>query len=482
MLRQTLAARAGSPRPLRSMPVAALTLLLSACAAGPDYVTPEVAAPAAFDRAEAALFSAAAPQEAWWRSLEDPALSKLVDEALRENHDLRIAQANLRAARAFLASDRLDRWPVVTAAASATRQQASNAAFAAQAGTETYYQAGFDASWELDFFGRLQRSVEASTADYEAAVAGRHDVAVTVAAEVARSFIELRGAQRRLAVARSNAANQRKSLELTRLLLEGGRGTRLDVARAEAQLETTLASIEPLEAAVARAIHRLGVLTGEQPAALRPTLAEPAPLPELPSVAAIGDPAGLLRRRADLRQAERKLAAATARIGIATADLFPRVTLLGSAAYLATSIDGLGEAASEQFSIGPFLSWAAFDLGRVRARVEAAGANADAQLAAYEQAVLRALEETENALVDYARARNREARLQVAAGANAEAVELARIRYRSGADDFLSVLDAERRLFETQDQLAAASVETSLAFVSLYKALGGGWEYPQARS
>ncbi|MEO0998539.1 MAG: efflux transporter outer membrane subunit [Pseudomonadota bacterium] len=455
---------------------ALLGLLLGACAAGPEYQSPAFEPDSGFHQADDPHFTAAAPEQAWWRTLGDAQLAALVERALVANHDVLIAQANVRAARAVLREDRLSAFPVVTVAGSVSRENASAASAAGSGRTETFYDAGFDAVWELDFFGRVRRGVSASAAEYEAARATRHDAAVIVAAEVARSYIELRGAQHQLDVALRNASNQQRTYDLTRVLAERGRGNSLDVARAQAQLETTLAGIEPLQAAVGRSIHRLGVLVGERPGKLADELTERVPLPEMPVRLPVGTPADLLRRRADVRAAERRLAAATARIGVAAADLFPRISLLGTAGFLATSGDAFGDSGSKRTAIGPFLSWPAFDLGRVRARMRAADANADARLSAYEKTVLLALEETESTLLDFARSTARLQHLEVAAGASERAVELARFRYRNGLDSFLNVLDAERRQLEAEDELARAVTGRALTFVALYKALGGGWD------
>jgi multidrug efflux system outer membrane protein len=278
-------------------------------------------------------------------------------------------------------------------------------------------------------------------------------------------------------VARRNAENQRETLALTIAVLEGGRGTELDTSRAEAQLTSTLAGIPPLETAVKRASYRLGVLIGQQPTALEPELSEPLPLPTLPTLVALGRPEDLLRRRPDIRVTERNLAAATANVGVATADLFPRVTLAGSVALQATSLSGLGGSGSDAFAVGPGIFWAAFDLGRVRARIRAADARTEAALAQYERRVLLALEETENALVDFSRQQARRDSLRASAQASEKAQNLARLRYQFGVADFLTVLDAERTLLEAQDRLADSETLTATALIAVYKALGGGWEF-----
>ncbi len=472
--------------------VAAICLVLSACMLGPEYRAPPVPEAQDFYGFNARVVARAQPEILWWAELQDPILNRLIVRAVRHNHNLRIARANLRTARALLDEQRFQLFPIVTTGSSISREKISESAAGGGIATavvpsgvtdggfdrtQTFYDAGLDAFWELDFFGRVRRSIQALTADYQAFEAQQSAVFISVAAEVARTYVEARGAQYRLNVARRNADNQQRTFELTRTLLEGGRGTAVDIARARAQLATTLATIPPLEVEVARTIHRLSVLVGRSPGALYTLMASPKGLPALPAVVRIGDPGLLLRRRPDIFAAERRLAAATARIGVQVADLFPRVSLVGSFGYLSTSIEDLLEASSQQYSFGPSLSWAAFDLGRVRARIRAAESSAAVQLAVYERTVLRALEETENAIVRYTREIVRRARLQIAANASQRAARLARVRYRGGVDSFINVLDAERRLLEAQTQLAISETETARSLIALYKALGGGWQY-----
>ncbi len=452
---------------------------LAGCAVGPNYHPPESAAPSAFANGSQTNLVASEALSDWWHGFNDGKLDELVSRALQKNHDLRIATARLREARVLRRLSTSDLFPVVTADAAYANSRSSTAAFGGFPGIERdreLYDAGFDATWELDFFGRVRRSMEASRAEVQAAEANRRDVQVSLISEVARNYFELRGTQNELAVALKNAENQRQTVKITQALLEGGRGTELDVARAQAQLNFTLASIPPLETAVARAIHRLGVLAGEQPVALAAELKAPAPLPPLPPLIAIGSPESLLRRRPDIRAAERALAAATARIGIATADLFPRVTFNGRVALQAETLSGLGESGADTWSFGPRISWAALDLGHVRARIKASDARTEAALAVYEKTVLTTLEETENALVDFGREQARREYLQKMVAASETAVSLARQRYENGATDFLTVLDAERVLLEAQDQLARSQTRTATSLAAVYKALGGGWE------
>jgi multidrug efflux system outer membrane protein len=293
---------------------------------------------------------------------------------------------------------------------------------------------------------------------------------------VARTYFELRGVQTQLAVARRNVDNQRETAGLTQVRLDAGRGTELDTSRARSQLSTTLATIGPLQAQIARSIHRLAVLTGREPNALNDLLTPARELPELPQISAVGDPAGLLRRRPDIRIAERSLAASTARVGVAIGDLFPKVTFTGDFNYTATEPAYLGQASSRGYVIGPAISWAAFDLGRVRAQIAGSRARADVALAGYEQTVLRALQETEDALVTHARTRDSLKDAQDAARESLTAARIARTRYEGGMVDFLEVLDAERTQLAAEDRLAQVRTDAATSLIAVYKALGGGWE------
>jgi multidrug efflux system outer membrane protein len=454
-------------------------LALAGCAVGPDYETPATAAPSTFANAAQSEYSAQAVQKDWWKLFRDAELNALVDRALRHNYDLKSALANLREARALYLEAGLNLAPIITSHANYTDQKRSvgslnNRNFVPR--DLKLYSVGFDAFWEVDFFGRVRRDVEASRDEVEAQEASLHDLGISVIAEVARNYFELRGLQNQLAVAKRNADNQAQTLEITQARLEIGRGTELDTSRAQAQLDSTRAIIPPLETAIKRAMHRLGVLTGQTPDALAAKLSQPEPIPKLPETVTLGSPAELLRRRPDIRIAERSLAAATARIGVATADLFPRVTFVGTLSLEASMLSGIGAAGSEAYSFGPRISWPALDLGRVYARIKAADANAEANLAQYEQTVLNALEETENALVAYDRERSRRALLASAAKASENAHHLAHLRFEEGIADFLTVLDSESRLLQDQSQLAQSETATATALIAIYKALGGGWE------
>jgi multidrug efflux system outer membrane protein len=452
--------------------------LLCACAVGPDYHRPASPAPAQFVNATEPGFAATEVEAKFWTLFGDPKLDNLVNDALLENKDLKRAQANLRASRAARRLAGFDAYPTVTASGGYTHLQDSRSqlpAIISQERTLDDVEVGFDAFWELDFFGRVRRGIQAARADEQAARARLRDAQVTVTAEVARNYFVLRGLQEQLAVAVSNADNQSQTLKLTQVRLEAGRGTELDSARAEAQVKQTLASIPPLQSSIATTIYRISVLTGRVPDALTSELASAQPLQPLPGLNAIGDPGALLRRRPDIRIAERTLAASTARIGVSVGDLFPKVTILGAVGFDAVDFAGIGKSGSNTYSIGPGISWAAFDLGRVRARIHIAEAQTDADLASYEQTVLGALEETEGALITYGRSQSRRDLLTDAARASEKAADLARQRFQGGLTDFVNVLEAERDALTIQDSLAQSRTQTATSLVAVYKALGGGW-------
>ena len=456
-----------------------IAALLSACAVGPDYTKPDAAPGAQFANAVLPEFKRDGIEVAWWKQFDDPVLSDLIDRAVSNNRDLKAAEANLRVARALYLEAGLDLLPTITSHANYTTQKRSFDAMNRRTFAPReleLFNVGFDAFWEVDFFGRIRRSVEARDAEVDAAEADLRDLLVSVISEVALNYFELRGLQNQLDVAQKNADNQAATLELTQARLEAGRGTELDTSRAKAQLDSTLATIPPIQTRIRENIHRLGVLIGQLPDTLSARLSEPAPMPKIPETIHIGAPADLMRRRPDIRVAERNLAAATARIGVATADLFPRVTFNGTIALESRTLSGLGASGTEAFSAGPRISWAFLDLGRVRARIRAADASADATLANYEQTVLTALEETENALVSYNRQRARRGLLASAATSSERAHQLAHLRFEDGITDFLTVLDAERRLLLDQELLAQSQTATATSLIAVYKALGGGWE------
>ena len=460
--------------------LAALTAaVLTACATvGPEYVQPELPASPELEHAGDIADVSEPPVADFWKGFDDPLLAGLVEGALEANHDLRAALGRLDQVRALARLSRFDRTPTVTAGGGYTESRASlnaDTGIPAENRDTQTYDAGFDAFWELDLFGRVLRSVEAAHAEADAAAADLRALQVSIAAEVARGYFELRGIQEQLRVARANADNQAETLALTESRLDAGSGTELDVARARAQLTFTRSRIPALEAAMLAAAHRLAVLNGREPAAFLAELETPGSEPDLPEAVAVGTPAELLRRRPDILAAERRLASATARIGVATADLFPRVTFNGSFGFAASDLGDLFTSRSETYAFGPSISWAFLDVGRVRARIAASDADAETNLALYEGTVLRALEETENALVAYSRAQLEGEQLKQSAEASTTAAVLARRRYEGGAADFLQVLDAERTLLDAEDRLAQSRTRTATALVAVYKAVAGGW-------
>ncbi len=482
---------------IRTLAVALSTALLAACAVGPDYVKPTMPMPAAFARVSDATavdiatgVEAPAPTTAeprsvtpqadaeFWRSFNDPMLTRLVEEALTANHDLRIALSHYDRANALLRNAKLDRFPTVTASgvASDTRSSADQMPGVGRDGRDNEsYALQADASWELDVFGRVRRNVEAQRAEAWATASDLDALQVAIVGEVTRSYVDLRGLQERLRVAQSNAENQRETLRLVQARFDAGRGTEFDTSRARAQLEATLSRVPALEAQVAVTMHRLAVLTGQTPDALIAELTPQGPLPPLPSRLDPGTPGELLRHRPDVIAAEHRLHASTARVGVATADLFPRFTLAGLIGTQAIDSSALFERDSETRLVALGIDWSFLDIGRVRARIAAADADAAGELARYQQSVLLALEDTENALVRYARSRVEDQHLEQAALDSATAARLARVRYEAGAADLFEVLDAERNQLTAQEAFADGRTRSVNNAVALYKAMAGGW-------
>jgi NodT family efflux transporter outer membrane factor (OMF) lipoprotein len=478
---------------LRPLAAAVFAALLAACTVGPDHVRPDVDTGTAFVRAtpaataDASATAAVAPRAdaAFWEALGDPQLTALVERTLRANHDLRIALARRDAADALLRGAKADRFPTVTAGAAVSDGRASTDQLPAGADRDTRSaDASIRLGWELDLFGRVRRSVEAGTADADATAADLHALQVSLVADVATQYVSLRGTQERLRVTREQAANQQATMRLVEDGLAAGRGTEFDVARVRAQYESTAARIPALEAQVAFAEHRLAVLTGLAPGALVAELDVPKPLPAAPPAPAPGTPGDLLRRRPDIAAAEERLHAATARVGVATADLFPRFTLGGLIGSQAGSAGDLFDGGGGTRLVALGIDWSFLDVGHVRARIAAADANAEGELARYEQTVLRALEDTENALVRFDKARRTDGHLATAALESDRAADLARVRVESGVGTLLDVLDAERTDLQAQDALAQSRTDTVAAWVGVYRSLAGGWpqQLPERRT
>lgn len=459
---------------IRTLLLTASAATLAACAVGPVYRAP-APPPVALATVDPELVTTAAPtQTEWWKALGDPELDSLVGRALSGNLDLRVAVARVREARALFRDVQLDQFPRVTAGAGYSRSRQQAPGFSSQRATVEQAEIGFDAAWEIDLFGRVRHQVEAARAEADATRADMRNVQVTVAAEVARNYLELRGAQARRAVAEENARTQRDTLRLTQIRFEVGPGDPVDVESAKARLNATEAAIPALRIAEAQAAHRLAVLLGERPGALDAELTAPSQAAvRTPTALAIGDASTFLRRRPDVQAAERRLAAETARTGVATADLFPRVSVTGFVGFLSGDLGGLFKSGSQAWAVSPAVSWPGLDLGGARARLRAQEARGDAGLALYEQTALRAVEDLQNALVAYRERQAQVLSLSQQVAASRRAAELAHIRYREGRIDFLRVLDAERTRLEAEDGLAAAQTAANVDVVTIYKALGG---------
>jgi NodT family efflux transporter outer membrane factor (OMF) lipoprotein len=468
-----------------------LLATLFGCATAPGYQPSRVSAPPAFresvplpGQATVPVVAASRQREtpstdfevSPWQQLGDTTLSRLIGEALRSNLSVRAAESRIHAARANRSRALLDFTPTATIGASFARQRVSSAAFPGGSGgfrDQGIWDAGFDASWELDVFGRILRTAEAQSALVEVAEADVRDSRISLAAELARAFFELRGAQERLIVAERNAQNQRRTLDVTQQRLEAGRGTAFDTERAQAQLSSTLASIPAREAQVAAAQYRIGVLVGRSPGAVAAELAGYSPLPQLPATVVIGRADSLVRYRPDVAAAERRSAAQHALVRAARADYLPRFLVSGQAGYTASEFNALGNHGTFRYGVGPVITWPAFNLGRVKTNVRANQAREEEAEAIYAQTVLTALEEMENSVARFRAARTAVNRLEEASAASERAAELARLRFAEGVTDFLQVLDSERTQLEAQDRLAQSRAEAAVAYAALYKAVGG---------
>ncbi|MFN0057619.1 MAG: efflux transporter outer membrane subunit [Planctomycetota bacterium] len=458
--------------------VATVCVVVGCQAVGPDYEPPEAKLPTEWREnvSPEQLPPREAELAAWWRVFADPILSDLVERASEQSLDLREALARVQESRALRGVARGDRYPTINGDASYRRRDDSDNSPLGFVSDVDLYTAGLDASWEVDLWGRVRRSVEAADADLDVSIENARDVLVTVAAETAMSYIELRAFQRRIEIARTNVMLQEQTSALVRSRLESGLVGERDAAQAITNVETTRARVPTLEIGLRAAENRLAVLLGLAPGALAADVAAPLPIPVPPVEAAVGLPADLLRRRADVRGAERELAAATARVGVAQGDLYPRLSLFGNLGVEADSFPDLFERASATYGFGPSIRWNLFDGGKLRRRVEAQGARVEQALVRWERAVLMACEETENAMTSFVREQERRRSLVEAANQSRRAAELARTQYREGLSDFQIVLDSERARAVIEDELAQSDAAIAMNLVVLYKALGGGWE------
>ncbi len=497
-----------------------LALLLAAlaggCTVGPNYHPPHAAVPASFLAGKPAggvpsRPVAARPAVRWWRLFHDPILSRLEVRAASQNLDLRVAALRVAESRAQEGIAGAARFPSLGANASYTREQPSNkgvftalgnpsaastasgagaGGVASGAGSQggaggapsshlgafDIFQGGFDTIWELDLWGKTRRAVEAARADTSAAAYDRRGVMVAVMAEVARDYIALRGTERTLAITRRNLATAERLRKLTQDLASGGLSTALDVANAAAEVATVEAQIPPLEQSEARQINALGLLLGEPPGALDTLLATARPVPPPPPAVPVGLPAQLLRRRPDIRAAEARLHAATANIGVATADLLPDVSLSASAGLQAVQFHNIFDLAANQWAIGPSLTLPIFEGGKLRAQLRLTRLQAKEAAVNFEKSVLTALTEVDDALTAYRDEQRRRAHLAEAVTQDHTALGLAQARYAQGIASYIEVLDAERNLLAAEQALSSSTATVSTDLVALYKALGGGWQ------
>ena len=452
-----------------------LFLVLAGCkAVGPDYLPPALPEPTAV-LPQPADGKAVSPQElsSWWTAFGDPSLTRLIEQSLSSNRTLRAATAKVREARARLSVSRAGLLPEVDAAGAATVFR--NSDNAGVPGDGDHYQAGFDASWELDLFGRRRRAVETAQASLEAEYATLENVWVSLAAETARTYSELQTVRRRQTVARFNLALQSETLDILTSRSQAGLADELAVEQARYNLERTRATLPGLQGSEDTARNALAVLVGVLPGELAAEQMASAPIPAVSPRILAGLPADLLRRRPDVRAAERQLAAQTARIGEATADLYPTFRLNGSVGLESLDAGDFFKKDSRLFTLGPSVSWPIYRAGSIRANIEVQSALQEQALAAYEQTVLEAVRELRNALSDYAREYERKDSLTRAAAAARVAVTIAQDRYKNGLTDFNSVLDAQRSLLTFEEASVISEGAITLHLIRVYKALGGGW-------
>lgn len=471
------------------VPAVVLLMALTGCLAGPNFLAPRTEMPSTWSGPMAANVDAGeADITVWWKQFNDPVLDTLVETALESNRDLHVAEARVREARAARGLAAEDLRPTGGVSGSYTvegtpEMAAGGTILALVPGgagapdrTQDLFSTGFDARWELDVFGGVRREIEAADADVAAAEENLHDVQVILTSEVARNYFELRGAQSRLEITKQNIAAQKNTLSITTLRFEGGLTSGLDARQAQAQLSLTQSQVPFLDFSIFSSIYRLAVLTGQMPQPLVDQLSVAAPLPAAPPVVPVGMPSDLLRRRPDIRRSERQLHAATARIGVAVADLFPKFAMAGRTGASFTGLDSINLGDAAFWSLGPSIQFPLFDRGRIRANIAVQNARQEAALATWEQSVLVAMEDAERALASYAKEQARRSSLEESVNASQEAVGLATDLYTEGLADFLNVLQAQGSLFATQDQLVQSNQLVLQNLVVLYKAIGGGWD------
>lgn len=450
------------------------------CMVGPDYRPPETLAPPAWTGPTPDM-SFIGPGQVdlgkWWTSFGDPSLNSLVERAVTSNLDVHQAQARIRQARASRGVVAAGFWPLGDAVATGRRSRSVGSSTRGTLGTtQNLFVAGLDAAWELDIFGGTRRSIEAADADIVATVEDHRDLLVSLTAEVALNYINLRGLQQQVLLTQKDLKTQEHTRELTRARFRAGLVSALDVANAEAHAATTAAQIPVLEAAVQQTIYNLSVLLSLEPSALSSELSAAAAIPASPPEVPVVLPSELLLRRPDVRRAEAQIHAATARIGVATADLFPKLNLAGSTGFQGNKTNDWLKWGNRVWSFGPSSDWNLFDAGRIRSNIKVQQALQEEAVFSYRKTVLTAFQDVENALIAHDKERVRQKALQDAVRANRKALDLATTLYTRGQTDFINVLDAERSLYASENALVQSTQALSVQVVALYKALGGGWE------
>jgi NodT family efflux transporter outer membrane factor (OMF) lipoprotein len=479
----------------RLMGAASLSaLMLTGCTVGPDYHPPQMPTPAKW--AKATIGPTTAPSTApstqsvttdeamqiaeWWIVFNDPMLDSLVSRAVQSNLSLKQAESRIRQARAARGVASAGLWPTLDASGS-WKHSGGGPGYdhTVKSGGRDLFQTGLDATWELDVFGGVRRQVESANADIQAAIEDRRDVLVSQVAEVALNYMDLRSFQQQIIVANRNLKDQEHNADIAQRQFSAGFVSRLDVANANAEVATTRSQIPLLEASAQQAIYNIALLLGREPAALDAELSGDGPIPPIPPEVPIGLPSDLLRRRPDIRMAEAKLHSATANIGVATADLFPKFSLTGSVGLSASKFESLVNWDNRSYSIGPTVNWNVFDAGKIRYNIQVQNALQEQALLTYEQTVLTALNDVQAALVAYAKEQQHRRSLQDAVTYNRQAVELAMRQYTGGTTDFLNVITAQRSLLSSEDALVQSTRTLATNLISLYKALGGGWEHAE---
>ena len=423
-------------------------------------------------------FKANEPVNEWWKNWQDKDLNELIKSAFADNPDINIAINRVEESRSILRDKQFDYLPTPNASAGFNQQRLSKEGISPVTDRSVRtYTAGFDAKWELDLFGRISEGVKAQRAELESSKADLAGAYVSVAAEIASTYINLRGAQYRYDIAKKNIAIQSKTFDLTKNLFDAGKSNALDLARSQAQLETTKAILPLLQADITANINRLSVLTGKTPDTLRQSLSITKKMPSLPSTVSIGNVQDLIKRRPDIISAESDFMAASAKYNIATTDMYPQVNLTGGIGFLSTDFDSLGTGGTSTMFFAPEIRWPIFDLGHMQSRIDAADAVTKQKLSFFNKVLLNALEETDTAMVRFTREEERRQNLYIAANANASATKMADERYQAGLDSFLDVLTAQQKQFESEDELAQSDIKSALSLISVYKALGGGWQF-----